>query len=406
MAKPELLFLSHRIPYPPDKGDKIRSWNILKHLTERFDVHLGAFVDDPADRQHEPFLRSICKDVCLLDVATGRARASRLLGGLASAKPLSIAMWEDREMHRFVRALLDRGGVDHVFLFSGQMAPYVLKHTTRRRLIVMDFVDIDSDKFRQYSRQSSWPKSKIYAREAKLLAQFEKNVARNVDASLFVSEAEAALFKSYAGSYAHTVYPLNNGVDLDYFSADADFTPMTPGQPAFVLTGAMDYKPNIDAAIWMAKDILPRVRKTLPKAEFWVVGSSPSKEVKALGKREGISVTGRVPDVRPYVAAADIAVAPIRIARGVQNKVLEAMAMGRPVVATQHAFSGIHAEPGRDLCIADSAEDFAAQLIELMQDEVRRRDLGAAARSRMVAEYSWPHQMQRLDAIIERHKVS
>ncbi|MBV7257105.1 TIGR03087 family PEP-CTERM/XrtA system glycosyltransferase [Pacificimonas sp. WHA3] len=406
MAKPELLFLSHRIPYPPNKGDKIRSWNVLKHLTERFDVHLGAFVDDPADREHEAFLRTVCKDVCLLDMDKA-ARIPRLIKGFNSDRPLSIAMWEDRRMHDFTRGLFDRGGVEHVFVFSGQMAPYVLKHTSRRRMIMMDFVDIDSDKFRQYAAQSNWLKKIVYAREAKLLEQFEKQVARVVDASLFVSEAEADLFKSYAGSYAHTVYALNNGVDLDYFSADADFAPMRlEGAPSFVLTGAMDYKPNVDAATWMVKDILPRVRKTFADASFTIVGSSPNAEVLALDKKRGVTVTGRVADVRPYVAAADIAVAPIRIARGVQNKVLEAMAMARPVVATNHAFSGIHAEPGRDLQIADSADDFAAALVALMQDPERRKTLGMAARARMDAAYSWPSQMRRLDQIIDRHDAN
>ncbi|MGB3722182.1 MAG: TIGR03087 family PEP-CTERM/XrtA system glycosyltransferase [Pacificimonas sp.] len=405
MAKPQLLFLSHRIPYPPNKGDKIRSWNILKHLTERFEVHLGAFIDDPDDRQHEAFLRTVCSDVMLLDMNKA-ARIPRLLNGLREEKPLSVAMWEDARMHRFVRSLMDRGGVDHVFAFSSQMAPYVMKHATRRRMIMMDFVDMDSDKFTQYARGATWPKSSLYKREASLLAQFEKQVARVADASLFVSEAEADLFRSNAGSYAHTVYALNNGVDLDYFNPDADLdAAQPPGRPSLVLTGAMDYKPNIDASIWMAKDILPRVQAVLPDASFTIVGSNPTGEVNALAKLPGVDVTGRVPDVRPYLAAADIAVAPIRIARGVQNKVLEAMAMARPVVATTHAFSGIAAKPGIDLVIADDADSFAQAIIDLMADRERRETIADAGWARMTAVYSWQAQLARLDDIIHHHKV-
>ncbi len=405
MAKPQLLFLSHRIPYPPNKGDKIRSWNILRHLTERFEVHLGAFVDDPEDRQHEAFLREVCSDVLLLDIKKSQ-RMKRLVKGLKDEKPVSIAMWEDRRMHQFVRGLMDRGGIDHIFAFSGQMAPYIMRYSNRRRLLMMDFVDLDSDKFTQYAAQASWPKSALYRREAKLLSQFEKQVARVVDACLFVSEAEAALFRGHAGSYGHTVYALNNGVDLDYFSPDAKFARVEKlGSPSLVLTGAMDYKPNIDAAKWMISDILPRVREALPDAGFTIVGSSPTSEVKAMGREAGVYVTGRVADVRPYVAAADIAVAPIRIARGVQNKVLEGMAMGKPVVATTHAYTGIHAEAGTDLIIADDAETFASRIMGLMANTPRRQAIAAAGRARMEANYSWAAQLASLDDIIHRHAL-
>ncbi|MGB7405844.1 MAG: TIGR03087 family PEP-CTERM/XrtA system glycosyltransferase [Pacificimonas sp.] len=403
MSKPELLFLAHRIPYPPDKGDKIRSWNILRHLAETFDVHLGAFVDDPEDRDHEAFLRTVCKQVFLLDMKPS-ARLPRLLNGLRTGRPLSIAAWDDRRMQDFASGLLDRGGIEHVFVFSGQMAPYALKHSGRSRMIMMDFVDIDSDKFRQYARQAKWPMTKVHEREADLLSQFEKHVARNVDASLFVSNAEAELFKSYAGSYAHTVYALHNGVDLEFFSPDADFTPLSlPGSPSLVMTGAMDYRPNIDAAIWMAKAILPLVRQRHPDATFTIVGSKPTNDVKALDTKPGVTVTGRVDDVRPYLAAADIAVAPVRIARGVQNKVLEAMAMGVPVVSTEPAFSGIDADPGRDLLVADQPSQFADAIIRLAESEADRKMLGEAGRAQMEARYSWSHQLSELDEIIERH---
>ncbi|MEO0499711.1 MAG: TIGR03087 family PEP-CTERM/XrtA system glycosyltransferase [Pseudomonadota bacterium] len=404
MGKPHLLFLAHRIPYPPDKGDKIRSWNILKHLTQRFDIHLGAFVDDPDDRRHEAFLQTMCEDVCLLDLEGGMKRLPRILSGLKDDKPLSVALWEDPHMRDFVNRTIDGGGVDHVFVFSGQMAPYVLKHVNRRRLIMMDFVDIDSDKFRQYAEEAGWPKSMLYRREATLLAQFEKQVSRAVDVSLFVSQAEADLFRRYAGSYGHTVHALDNGVDLDFFDPEAGFAAMTlSGSPSLVMTGAMDYRPNVDAALWTIDEILPLVKRDCPGATFTIVGGKPPAELLAHDGTDGVRVTGRVEDVRPWIAAADISIAPIRIARGVQNKVLEAMAMARPTIATPQAFSGIHARAGTDLMVAESAEDIASDIVWLTQHPDARRTLGRAGRDRMLAGYSWDHQMQELDRIIDRH---
>ena len=406
MTRPQLLFLAHRIPYPPNKGDKIRSWNILSHLAETFDVHLGAFIDDPADRRYEDVLRRVCSEVCLLETA-GPQRLVRAAGAWRAGRALSVGMWDDPRMHEYVRSLCDREEIGHVYVFSSQMAPYVLPYASGRRMIMMDFVDMDSDKFRQYAEDSIWPKSALYGREAKLLARFEKQVARAVDASLFVSDEEAALFKRCSGSYAHTVYALHNGVDLDFFSPDADFEALGSGSesPALVFTGAMDYRPNIDAAVWMATEILPLVQRQLPQATFTIVGSNPAAAVQRLARRRGVRVTGRVDDVRPHIAAADISVAPIRIARGVQNKVLEAMAMAKPVVATPEAHSGISAEPGRDLIVAATAGEFVSHIVELAGDAKRRKDLGAAARERVEAEYSWPLQMALLDRLIDRHEA-
>lgn len=408
MAKPPLLFLAHRIPYPPDKGDKIRSWNILRHLAKSYEIHLGGFIDDPADLVHEDRLRETCADVFLLESNAPR----RMIGAARSLvrnQPLSIALWQDDRMQRWVDRRLRGDDFQHVFAYSGQMAPYVLSHVSRRRLTIMDFVDLDSDKWRQYAAETRGPQHFIYAREAKLLAQFEKAVARQVDASLFVSDEEAILFKSYAGSYAHTVYALHNGVDLDYFLPQSKIEKSgtqntdTRGSPLIVFTGAMDYRPNIDAVTWFAEASLPLVLEEMPDAAFYIVGSKPAPDVKRLGKMTGVTVTGRVPDVRPYLRRADVAVAPMRIARGVQNKVLEAMAMGRPVVTTSRGLSGIRATGGEELLVADNAGQIADAIIQLASEPARAAEMGRAARARMELDYSWSGQLSQLDAIIAHH---
>ena len=394
----DLLFLAHRIPYPPTKGDKIRSWNILKYVAERAPVHLGAFVDDPEDMKHAEFLASVCKSVKLIPMEP-RDRLKRAWTGWRKGEALSIALFDDRAMKRWVWDRVKHDDIDRVFVFSSQMAPYALGHTSQERRVVMDFVDIDSDKFAQYAKESRWPKSRLYAREAKLLQAFEKQVARHVDVSLFVSDAETAMFRRLAGSYAHTVDTLHNGVDLAYFFPGADFAPLgDEAGPKLVFTGAMDYRPNVDAVCWFADAILPLVRKRYPAARFFVVGGKPSPEVQALASREGIVVTGRVPDVRPYVAAADVAVAPVRIARGVQNKVLEAMALARPVVATEAAWSGIDAEPERDLLVRSDAESFAAAVCAVLDDPALGARLAGNARQQVESRYAWPAQLAKLDA--------
>lgn len=425
----DILFLAHRIPWPPDKGDKIRSWHMLRHLAERTRVHLGAFVDDPADMAHLPLLESLCASVKLLPIGSGPHRAARAARGLLTGAPLSVALFADPAMRAWVDTTVAGQPITGVFAFSGQMAPYILPHTRGRRT-VMDFVDLDSEKWAQYAAESHGPRAWLYAREARRLLGFEAMVAARVDATLFVSEDEAALFRARAGAGAGRVHALSNGVDLEYFRPDYDCArpgphrpfgaPLLEGEvrltspsrggggaadgggvgPTFVLVGAMDYRPNIDAARWFADAVWPTIRAALPDARFLIVGSKPTAEVQALGQRPGIEVTGRVPDVRPYVAAATVVVAPLRIARGIQNKVLEAMAMARPIVATPQAREGIDAQPGRDLLVEADAPAFAQACLALAADPVRAAALGQAARARAVARYAWAPNLRLLDTLL------
>jgi sugar transferase (PEP-CTERM/EpsH1 system associated) len=395
----DVLFLAHRIPYPPDKGDKIRSWPMLRHLSERATVHLGAFVDDPADFRHADVLRERCRDV-LLHPLRRRDKAVRGLHALRRGEALSLAFYRDPAMIEWVRDVVRRRDISAILVFSGQMAPYALPYLSGRRS-VMDFVDVDSEKWRQYSEEQTGWRGRIYAREAKLLRDFEKQAARQFDCSLFVSDAEAALFKRISGSYGHAVAVLSNGVDYQRFDPDGSYDPITPpGEPMIAFTGAMDYKPNVDAATWFAAEVWPRVRAEMPQAAFAIVGSSPTAEVQGLGGREGIVVTGRVPQVQPWLAAAAVAVAPLRIARGIQNKVLEAMAMARPVVASSAALEGISATPGEHLLVADAAEDMAGAVLGLLRDPERARALGASARARVTSHYDWGTNLRALDAML------
>lgn len=393
-ARPEALFLAHRIPYPPDKGDKIRSWRILETLAKRFDVHLAAFVDDPFDLQHKVFLETRCASVFLQTLIPRRARA-RSLRGLFSGEPLSFPYYRDAAMTAAV-ARLRALPLAAEIVFSSAMAPYLSQHAGRPRIV--DLCDADSEKWRQYALEASWPMRFVYAREARMLADEETRMIDWAEAAFAASAAEARVLNARGGSKQALWF--GNGVDADYFSPAIDAPcPDDAGDVAFV--GAMDYQANIDAAIWFVREVWPLVRSKFPKATFSIVGARPAPTVAALAGRDDIRVTGRVPDVRPYLRAARAVVAPLRVARGVQNKVLEAMAMGRPTVATSGAAEGIDAISEEHFLCADHPRDFAEAVVELLKDEEKGSRIGAAARRRMIERCSWPAQMARFEGVID-----
>jgi sugar transferase (PEP-CTERM/EpsH1 system associated) len=200
---------------------------------------------------------------------------------------------------------------------------------------------------------------------------------------------------------AEHVHALGNGVDLDYFDGQRAYpNPYPPGGPVLVFTGMMDYRANVDAVCWFADMVLPEIRARHADVRFAIVGAKPDQKVKRLAERPGIIVTGRVEDVRPYVAHANVAVAPLRIARGIQNKVLEAMAMAQPVVASAEAFEGIDAEPGVDLAVADGTH-FADPVCRLLENPEEAAAMGLRGRQRLTGHYTWERQLAPLARIVE-----
>jgi sugar transferase (PEP-CTERM/EpsH1 system associated) len=397
----ELLFLCHRIPYPPNKGDKIRSWHILDHLSQRYRVHLGCFVDDPEDWQYEAFLRQRCGDCAILPLNKRSALTRAALGAL-SGQPLSLGYYRNGAMADWVAGVLARPQVGGVFVFSSQLAQYVLPNKRKDLTRIIDFVDVDSEKWRQYAQRKRWPANWIYGWEGRALLAFERKVTARFDASVFVSADEAALFRRLVPESAGRVVAMSNGVDATFFAPEnGGETPYPPGEKAIVFTGAMDYWANVDAVTWFAEQVFPRVRQADPQARFYIVGSNPSPEVTALGARPDVVVTGRVPDTRPYIAHAAVVVAPLRIARGIQNKVLEAMAMARPVVATPEALEGIPGLAGDEVQAAPDEQAMAARVGALLEGE-DGTDMGARARAFVLRRFSWAHNLAALDSLLAR----
>ncbi|MDQ1814996.1 TIGR03087 family PEP-CTERM/XrtA system glycosyltransferase [Massilia sp. CCM 9210] len=397
----DLLLLIHRIPYPPNKGDKIRSYHLLKHLARHYRVHLATFVDDADDWQHLPRVQALCASshFARLDPTMARVRS---LGALLANRSLSLDYYRDKGLRGWVAGTMAANRIDRILVFSSPMAQYAEPYKKARR--VVDFCDVDSDKWRQYAAQKSWPMSMLYAHEARQLLRYERKVALDSAAALFVSAPEAALFRQLAPESAERTGFFNNGVDTDYFTPHADYpNPFIAGQQALVFCGAMDYWPNVDAVTWFAREIFPAVLARHPAAQFVIVGARPAPDVLQLAALPGVSVTGTVPDVRPYVAHAALCVAPLRIARGIQNKVLEALSMAKTVVVSPQALEGIAAEPGRDLLLAADAPQFAAAIGQAL--DAPRPDMGRAARHVVETQYGWSSNLAPVVSLLEQMSV-
>lgn len=393
-----LLFLAHRLPYPPDKGDKVRSCHFLRQLAARYRVFLGTFVDDPADRRHVETVKRLCAGAHIEPLAPGWRRAASATA-LLRGEPLTLAYFRSRALRQWVRRVVREQRIARAFVFSAPMAQYVIDLPELRTIV--DFVDMDSAKFADYAARRAWPACLVYRREAARLLAYEQAVARRADASVFVTEQETQRFVARTADCAGSVVTIRNGVDGDYFCPHGDWpSPFAPGERPVVFTGAMNYWPNVDAVVWFAREVLPRLRQADAAIRFYVVGMNPDVAVRALTDSRHVAVTGRVPDVRPYLQHAHVVVAPLRVARGIQNKVLEAMAMARPVVATPACAGALSARPGIELEVASDPQVFASKVLASM-DPVRSRQMGELARERVLRDYAWPASLHRLEGLIE-----
>ncbi len=404
--KPPLLFLCHRIPYPPNKGDKIRSFHLLHHLSQHFDIHLGSFVDDPDDWPWVPELEKYCASVFLRPLNARLATLRSALGFL-SGEALSVPYYRDRQMRQWAERTTQQCGIEHAIVYSSSMAQFLPAQGAALKRKVIDFVDVDSDKWQQYAAQKPWPLSWVYRREARCLLALEQALADQFDAGLFVSSAEADLFHRLSPQTAHKIGFYNNGVNCDYFDPDFDeagprINPYAEGSIPLVFTGAMDYWPNVDAVVWFVESVLPELLRVNPKITFTIVGGSPVRSVRRLSQHPGVAVTGRVADVRPFLKYAVAAVAPMRIARGVQNKVLEAMAMACPVLVSDKGLEGIAATDREEVLLAETADDYQEIITALLNDEYPL--IGERARQCVVKGFSWQQNLPEVVLLLANEK--
>ncbi len=392
----DLLFLSHRIPYPPNKGDKVRSFNMLRHLAQHYRVHLGAFVDQPEDWARADELRQWCASLHLLPLHP-RRRKLAALRGLLTGEALSLPYYRSVAMRRWVRQTVTRTGLTRCVVFSSPMAQYVTALPGVRR--VADYCDVDSAKWNDYAARKSGPMAWLYRREGARLLAYETAAAARCEAVTLVAEHERALFASLAPSVADRVSVVENGVDGSYFAPDPARPDPFAGGLAVVFTGAMDYWPNVDAVDWFARQVWPAILARHSQALFWIVGMNPTAQVQALASLPGVRVTGSVPDVRPYIQHARVVVAPLRIARGVQNKVLEAMALDRPIVAHANCAAPLAAARAHGLAVAESRESFVAAVDQAFAQGAPG---GACSpRAYVLARHDWAVNMARYVSLLE-----
>ncbi|WP_028845824.1 TIGR03087 family PEP-CTERM/XrtA system glycosyltransferase [Thermodesulfatator atlanticus] len=389
------LFIAHRIPFPPNKGDKLRAYHILKFLAKRYEMSLLCHIDEE-------------RDLAIVDKIDIPLRTFRYhfrpkgLRKLLSLKALpkgslSVAYFYAGELQARYDQIIAREKPFFVFCSCAPAAEYVFRGKETPGYLFLDFMDVDSEKWRLYAEKKAFPSSLIYRLEASRMRAYEKRILKRFDHVFLVSEAEAHLFREKVAE-SEKICVLENGVDLCFFSPDYQSKLSIEG-PVVVFTGAMDYWPNADAVIWFVEKCWPLIRQRISQASFFIVGKDPLPEVKDLAKVPGVEITGFVPDTRDYLALADVCVAPLRLARGIQNKVLEAMAMAKATVVTPQAAEGIK-YTDEELLVASSPEDFAEKVIFLLKNPEVSRKIGKMARKRIEKEYSWEKKLEKLKSLL------
>ncbi len=393
--RPRVLYVTHRVPFPPDKGDRIRNYHVLRHLARRADVWLVALADEPVPPETVAALRELCAEVAVVPVGRlarwGRAGVSAARGG-----SLTAGLFREPAVDHLLAEWVPRAGFAAALVSASGLAPYLTRHGLDSVPRVVDLVDVDSQKWIDFAESTHGPKRLLYRFEGRRLRALEALLPAWAAAVTVVSPAEARVYESFAGPRTATV--AMNGVDLDYY---APVPASAPVDQAVAFVGAMDYLPNVDAAVWFADAVWPLVRRLYPTAEFRVVGRKPAGAVQKLADRPGIIVTGSVPDVRPFVASAAAVVAPMRLSRGLQNKVIEALAMAKAVVAAPPALAALAVVPGRDLLCATTPAEWVAAIGQLFDPAGRRSELGAAGRAFVEAHHHWDRCLEPLlDALV------
>lgn len=387
-----IFYLCHRFPYPPVRGGKIRPFNMIRHLSRRHEVVVASLARSPEEAAAGRGIAPHCSDFLMGEVSSPAAWL-RMIARLPTPAPSSMGYFYDPSLARQIEARLRQERFDLIFVHCSSVAPYVSRVTKVPK--ILDFGDIDSQKWLAYRHFKPFPLSVGYWLEGQKLSLAEKRLAEQFDLCTCTTRAELDALLALEVTTPCDWFP--NGVDQDYFAPAA--VPYDGDEICFV--GRMDYFPNQQAVVFFCNEVFPAIRHRRPAARLTIIGAEPSAQIRCLGEREGITVTGTVSDVRPLVQRSVASVAPLLIARGTQNKILECMAMGVPVVASPAAAGGVDAIPGEHLWVARSAQDYADRLLTLMEDRSARQALAAAGRARVETHHSWAASMAKLDGIID-----
>jgi sugar transferase (PEP-CTERM/EpsH1 system associated) len=388
----KILFACHRFPFPPNRGGKIRPFNMIRHLSRAHEVFVASLAHTRQELDDGAGLKEYCAAI-YAEVVPEKLRWFQAVKALAGSTPSSVAYFSSERLRDTVKQAARRITFDAVVVHCAFAAQYGLEIPAKFRLI--DFGDLDSGKWLDYAKWRSFPLSGGYYLEGKKLRAYEKKITGIFDFCTLTTQGELEAFGKLNVLRPQAVIP--NGVDGSYFRPSDE---TSPENPVIVLVGRMDYFPNIDGAQYFARNIFPIVRRHVPDVQLQLVGSNPTRGVRNLASIPGVTVTGHVADVRPYLAKATVSVAPLRLARGTQNKILESMAMGIPVVATAQAAKGVQASPGQHLLVADRPEPFADHVVNVIKEMPLRKALSEAGRRQVHQVHSWDRAMSILDDIL------
>jgi polysaccharide biosynthesis protein PslH len=423
-----ILILTPQLPYPPQaltgfsQGTTIRNFNLIAGLSRRHTVDLLTFhaparegpastIDDgrptmetfgAAAREGPGLLRAYCRQVVTAPPPV-RTLTRRAVDTVSRAAPDMALRLETPAMHARLAGLLRGESYDVLQVEGIEMAPYALPLSPAARPLFI-FDDHNAEyvlQQRAFSTDARRPRRWVGALYSLIqwqkLARYERRVCRAADRVAAVSETDRQALQRLAPGLEVTAVP--NGVDLDFYRPGG--TPSLPGlgPQDLVFTGKMDYRPNVDAVLWFADEVLPLITARFPGTRFYVVGQSPHARLAPLAGRPDVVITGRVPDTRPYIAGAGVYVIPLRIGGGTRLKVLEAMAMGQGIVSTRLGCDGFPFEDGREVLFADEPAAFADAVVRLLQDREQARTLGRAARAFVEANYGWDAIVPRMEAL-------
>jgi polysaccharide biosynthesis protein PslH len=378
-GRPRVIYITHRVPYPPDKGDRIRNYHLLRHLSQVADVALLCLADESVSAETESELRRLAAQVEFISV--GRfSRWVKAGWALFRGRSLSEGLFREAQADATLADWIATFRPDAVVVSASSLVPYL--SNVRGIPTFVDVVDVDSQKWFDFAAVTSGPKRLAYRLEGRRVRKLEATLPDRTCGVSLVSRAEADVYESFTGPGRAIV--ATNGVDLDYFNPQD-----VVEDEACVFVGALDYLPNVDAAVWFAREVWPAVRRYRPQAEFRIVGRNPAPAVRELSQLPGVRVVGSVPDVRPYVANSAVVVVPMRLSRGLQNKVLEALAMAKATVAAPPALAALAAIPGQDLLSATTVEDWVTAVVDLLGDAARRAELGRHGRHFVESSHDW-----------------
>jgi polysaccharide biosynthesis protein PslH len=381
VVRPNILYVVHRVPYPPDKGDRIRAFHLLRFLAKHASVHLACLADEPIDGSVQKALERYAARVAVFPVG-GWSRACHILRSLLLGRTASEGAFYSSALRTALRAWCADTSFQATLSSSSAMVSYQRLPELRDVPAVVDLVDVDSQKWFDYAQASRGPRSWLYGLEGRRLRRLEQSLPAWAQAITVVTKAEADLYRRFAPEAP--IHAVGNGVDLDYFQPAT-----TSEEPACVFVGALDYRPNVDAACWFSREVWPAIRRDRPEARFYLVGRRPAPAVQALATIPGVEVVGQVPDVRPYLERCAVAVVPLHIARGVQNKVLEALAMGKATIASPMTLAGLQGEATPGVLMASTAEEWTKAVLQLLGDAPLRRRLGEAGRRYVADHHCW-----------------